>query len=70
MITALYFSLLVAWMEWPIVIGQYRSWGQCSEVREWLDRQGYETDSCGWMVYPQDDSLLIEVSEMPKETDA
>lgn len=69
MLTAVYFSMLVAWLEWPIVIGPYRSWGQCSEVREWLDRQGYDTDSCGYMVYPQE-SLRIEIVDMPEEQDA
>ncbi len=58
MIVAFYFSLLVWWQDFPLLIGPYRDWDTCNLVRHAMDQQGYETDSCGLMSYPQDASLI------------
>jgi hypothetical protein len=58
MIVAYYFSMLVFWQNFPIVIGPYHDWDDCNRVRVYVDQQGYETDACGLMSYPQDSILL------------
>lgn len=54
MIVAFYFSLLVLWQEFPLVVGPYDNWDECNYARMYFDRRGYMTDSCGLMPYPQD----------------
>lgn len=66
-IVAFYFSVMVPPQEWPVVIGPYETWEECASVREFLDRKGYETDSCGTMPYPQEGSQLLKVIEIPKK---
>ena len=65
LLVAYYFSLLVTWQAWPMTIGPYDTWEECASVREYLDRRGYETTSCGPMPYPQDGSLRLEVIDVP-----
>ena len=69
LLVSFYFGLLVAWQEWPLTIGPYSEWDECNSVRQWLDAQGYETDRCGLMPYPQD-SIFVEETDMPEEKDA
>lgn len=64
-IVALYFSVMVPGQEWPVVAGPYATWEQCDEVRAFLDRQGYATDRCGTMPYPQISAQYLEVGTYP-----
>lgn len=66
MLVAFYFSILVSWQEYPVVIGPYTTWDECSLVREFLDRRQYETDSCAIMSIPQE-SIYLEVGYLPVE---
>lgn len=68
-IVAFYFSIMVTGQEWPVVVGPYESWGDCASVREFLDRRGYETDSCSMLPFPQEKSQYLNVGGIPK-TDA
>lgn len=47
-----------------MLIGPYADWSDCASVREWLDRRGYETDSCLLMPFPQE-AVQLEVLELP-----
>ena len=64
-LVAYYFSLLVITQPWPMTIGPYATWEECASVREYLDRRGYETAGCMQMPYPQPDSLLLQVIDVP-----
>lgn len=66
-ILAFYFSVVVPWQSWPVVVGPYTSHEECSKVREFLDRQGYVTDGCYPLPHPQEDSQKLSVGELPKE---
>lgn len=59
MIVAFYFSFLVLWQDFPIVVGPYLDWDTCNYARAYFDRRGYMTDSCALLPYPQD-SVLVE----------
>lgn len=61
---AYYFSLLLFYQDWPVLIGPYDEWDQCASVREYLDRRGYETGECGPMPIPQV-ARYLEVLDIP-----
>ena len=65
LLVAFYFSVMVPDMEYPLLIGPYTEWSDCASVREWLDRRGYETDSCLLMPFPQE-AIKLEVLELPR----
>lgn len=65
-IVAFYFGMLVAGQEWPVMVGPYETWEECASVREFLDRRGYETDTCSLLPYPQEESQYLEVGHLPK----
>lgn len=65
---AFYFSLLVSTQSYPVMVGPYESWEECTKVREWLDGRAYETDDCETFPYPQGDSQMLAVPYLPKET--
>jgi hypothetical protein len=64
-LVAFYFSVLVLEREWPVVIGPYSEWSECASVREFLDRRGYETGICELWSFPQEDSMLLQVGDLP-----
>jgi len=64
-LVAYYFSLMTIQQAWPMTIGPYATWEECASVREYLDRRGYETADCMQMPYPQPDSLLLQVIDVP-----
>lgn len=66
LLVAFYFSVMVPGMEYPLLIGPYADWSECASVREWLDRRGYETDSCLLMPFPQE-SQELQVFFLPLE---
>jgi len=68
-IIAFYFGVLVSGQEWPVMVGPYDSWQDCASVREFLDRRGYETDSCSLLPYPQEGSQLLQVGDLPTKDD-
>lgn len=63
-ITAFYFSLLLFYQEWPVLIGPYDTWDECASVREALDRRGYETDDCTMLPVDQE-ARHLEVIDIP-----
>ena len=66
LLVAFYFSVMVPNMDYPLLIGPYAEWSDCASVREWLDRRGYETDSCLLMPFPQE-SQELQVFFLPLE---
>lgn len=63
---AYYFSALVAGRDYPVVIGPYASWDECASVREWVDRKfQLETAGCGLLPFPQYESVLMQVFDVP-----
>jgi hypothetical protein len=66
-IISFYFSVMMPWQSWPVVIGPYASREECSAVRESLDSRGYVTDGCYQLPHPQEDSQKLRVGELPKE---
>ena len=64
-LVAFYFSLMVVTQAWPVTVGPYATWAECASVREYIDRRGYETGGCGVMPYPQPDSVLLQVIDVP-----
>jgi len=65
---AFYFSLMLSTQSYPIMVGPYDSWEECTKVREWLDGRAYETDDCETFPYPQSGSQMLVVPYLPKET--
>jgi len=65
-LVAFYFSMMVPDRAYPLLVGPYTEWDECASVREWLDRRGYETDSCLLMPFPQE-AVKLEVLELPHE---
>lgn len=65
LLVAFYFGCMVGGQEWPLIIGPYEDWDDCASVREFLDRRGYETDTCALLPYPQEGSLYLEVGYLP-----
>lgn len=65
-LVAYYFSLIVSWQSYPLLVGPYSSWDDCASVREFVDRRGYETDGCSTLPLPQE-SIYLEVGYLPKE---
>jgi hypothetical protein len=65
LIVALYFSVMVPGQYWPVLVGPYASWEHCDAVRSSVEHQGYETDRCGTMSYPQPGSQYIEIGMQP-----
>ena len=65
---AFYFSLMLSTQSYPVMVGPYESWEECTKVREWLDWRSYETDNCETFPYPQGDNQLLVVPYLPKET--
>lgn len=61
---AFYFSLLLFYQEWPVLIGPYETWEECASVREMLDRRGYETDDCTLLPVEQE-ARKLEVIDIP-----
>ena len=66
LLVAFYFMCLLPEQGWPVVIGPYETWDDCASVREFLDRRGYETASCAVMTWPQEQSQLLQVGDLPK----
>jgi hypothetical protein len=66
LLVAFYFSIMIPDRDYPMLIGPYTEWNECASVREWLDRRGYETDSCLLMPFPQE-SMQLEVLHLPLE---
>jgi len=66
LLVAFYFSMMVPDRAYPLLVGPYTEWDECASVREWLDRRGYETDSCLLMPFPQE-AVKLEVLELPHE---
>ena len=66
LLVAFYFSMMVPDRAYPLLVGPYVEWDECASVREWLDRRGYETDSCLLMPFPQE-AVKLEVLELPHE---
>ena len=64
-IVAFYFSVMVSGQDWPVVVGPYKDWSECASVREFLDRRGYETDSCSVLPFSQY-SQYLNVGDLPK----
>jgi len=50
-VCAFYFSLMVSTQSYPVMVGPYESWEECTKVREWLDWRAYETDDCETFPY-------------------
>lgn len=48
-----------------VLIGPYAERGDCTSVVEWLDTQGFETESCT-MLSTGAEGILIAVGEMPR----
>ncbi|HKU52525.1 MAG TPA: hypothetical protein VJQ25_08660 [Nitrospira sp.] len=67
-VCAFYFSLLLSAQSYPLMVGPYETWEECTKVREWLDWRTYETDNCEPFPYPQGGSQLLVVPYLPKET--
>jgi hypothetical protein len=67
-VCAFYFSLLLSTQSYPVMVGPYDTWEECTKVREWLDWRTYETDDCETFPYPQGDSQFLIVPYLPKET--
>lgn len=65
-LVAYYFSLIVSWQDYPILVGEYNTWSDCASVREFLDRRGYETGDCSLLPLPQE-SIHLEVGYLPYE---
>lgn len=65
-LVSFYFSIMIPERDYPMLIGPYDDWSECASVREWLDRRGYETDSCLLMPFPQE-AVKLEVLELPHE---
>ena len=66
-VCAFYFSLMLSTQSYPVMVGPYETWEECTKVREWLDGRTYETDDCETFPYPQGGSQLILVPYLPKE---
>ena len=67
-VCAFYFSLMLTTQNYPVMVGPYESWEECTKVREWLEGRAYETDDCETFPYPQDGSQMLVVPYLPKET--
>lgn len=65
MLIAVYFTVVVWWVECPVLIGPYENVSACASVRERLDRRGYETGACGYMSAMQEAELL-DVGYLPR----
>jgi len=68
LLVAFYFMCLIPSQDHPVVVGPYRTWDDCASVREFLDRRGYETGGCSVMPFPQDDSVELNVGDLPRES--
>src|SRR5689334_1663203 len=66
-VCAFYFSLLLSSQTFPVMVGPYDSWEECTKVREWRDWRAYETDDCESFPYPQGGSQRVIVPYLPKE---
>ncbi len=66
-VCAFYFSLMLSTQNYPVMVGPYDSWEECTKVREWLDWRAYETDDCETFPYPQGGSQMLIVPYLPKE---
>lgn len=66
-VCAFYFSLMLSTQSYPLMVGPYATWEECTKVREWLDWRTYETDDCETFPYPQGGSQLLIVPYLPKE---
>ena len=64
---AFYFSLMLTTQDYPVMVGPYETWEECTKVREWLDWRTYETDDCETFPYPQSGSQSLVVPYLPKE---
>ena len=47
-------------------MGPYAERAECVSVIEWLDTQGYETETCTMMSIDPD-AVLVQVGEIPYE---
>ena len=66
-VCAFYFSLMLTTQSYPVMVGPYETWEECTKVREWLDWRTYETDDCETFPYPQGSSQLLAVPYLPRE---
>jgi len=60
-----WYGLLFTDGEWRLV-GPYADRADCSSVIEWLDTQGYDTETCT-MMSTDPDAILVQVGERPRE---
>ena len=67
-VCAFYFSLMLSSQNYPVMVGPYETWEECTKVREWLDGRAYETDDCETFPFPQGGSQMVVVPYLPKET--
>lgn len=56
-----WYGLLYLGGEWQLV-GPYDERAECVGVMEWLDTQGYETESCT-MISTDNESIPIQIGE-------
>ena len=59
---------MLSTQNYPVMLGPYESWEECTKVREWLDGRAYETDNCETFPYPQVGSQMLVVPYLPNET--
>ncbi len=67
LLVAFYFMCLVPSQEHPLVVGPYSTWDECASVREFLNARGYETGGCSVMPFPQDQSITLNVGDIPHD---
>lgn len=64
MILAYFLILVLAGQDCPVLVGPFEDRSSCLDVREWVERRGYETGGCSIMSLPQD-SVMVKVGEIP-----
>ena len=66
LLIAYFLLIMIPPQEWPMMAGPYEL-EECLDVKEFLDRRGYELSSCELLPLPQDDAILLHVPYLPPE---
>ena len=66
LLVAFFLLIVVPWQPHPFMAGPYTI-SQCFDVREYLERRGYEVSGCEFMAVPQEDAVQLKVPYIPTE---
>ena len=64
MLIAYFLILILVGHDCPVLVGPFEDRSGCLDVREWVERRGYETGGCSVLSLPQE-AIMVHVGELP-----